>query len=79
MFKIDFQDGGLDFQSERFKLFLIYTSRQYFLPSKFLVNWPFGSAEEIQNRFQDGGHGHLGVWIRMVSAIFLSTNYPNIS
>ena len=33
------------------------------LPSKFGVNWPFGSGEEAKNRFsRHGGHGgHLGV------------------
>ena len=25
------------------------------LPTKFHFNWPFGSAEEAKNRFQDGG------------------------
>ena len=52
------------------------------LPTKFPVNWPFGSEEEVQNRFsrghsvqkkrkiyfQDGGH--LGFPISMILAIF---------
>ena len=41
------------------------------LPSKFGVNWPFGSGEEEKNRFQDGGHGgHLGFPIGTILAIF---------
>ena len=41
------------------------------LPSKFGVNWPFGSREEAKNNFQDGGHGgHLGFPIGMILAIF---------
>ena len=37
------------------------------LPSKFGVNWPFGSGED----FQDGGHGgHLGFPIGTILAIF---------
>ena len=40
------------------------------LPTKFQVNWPFGS-ESAKNRFEDGGHGsHLGFPIKMVLAIF---------
>ena len=41
------------------------------LPSKFGVNWPFGSGEEAKNRFQDGGYGgHLGFPIGTILAIF---------
>ena len=41
------------------------------LPSKFGVNWPFGSGEEVKNRFQDGCHGgHLGFPIGTTLAIF---------
>ena len=41
------------------------------LPSKFEVNWPFGSAEEAKNRFQDGCQGgHLGFPISMILATF---------
>ena len=51
------------------------------LPSKFGVNWPFGSGEEAKNRFidlksfrleiQDGRHGrHLGFPIGTILAIF---------
>ena len=40
------------------------------LPSKFEVNWPFGSGEEEKD-FQDGGHGgHLGFQIGTILAIF---------
>ena len=39
------------------------------LPSKFGVNWPFGSGERIE--FQDGRHGgHLGFPIGTILAIF---------
>ena len=41
------------------------------LPSKFVVNWPFGSGEERKIYFQDGGHGgHLGFPISTILAIF---------
>ena len=41
------------------------------LPSKFGVNWPFGSGEEAKIDFQDGGHGgHLGFPIGTILAIF---------
>ena len=50
--KIDFQDGG-------HLGFLINTILASFdlqvtpmLPSKFGVNWPFGSGEEAKNRFK---------------------------
>ena len=38
------------------------------LPTKFRVNWPFGSGEEAKIDFQDGGH--FGFPIRMILAIF---------
>ena len=47
-------------------------------PEKFRVNWPFGSAEEVQNSFPDSGCGsHLGILIKTSSAFFLykSTQY----
>ena len=41
------------------------------LPTKFRVNWPFGSGEEAKNNFQDGCHGgHLGYPIGKILAIF---------
>ena len=41
------------------------------LPSKFGVNWPFGSGEEAKNDFQDGRHGgHLGFPIGTILATF---------
>ena len=40
------------------------------LPTKFCVNWPFGS-EEQKIDFQDGHHGgHLGFPIGMILALF---------
>ena len=44
------------------------------LLTKFQVNWPFGSKEEVKIGFKDGGHlgflTHLGFSIRMTLAIF---------
>ena len=41
------------------------------LPSKFRINWPFGSGEEAKKDFQDGGHGgHLGFPISTILATF---------
>ena len=39
------------------------------LPTKFGVNWPFGSGEEAKNRFSSHGR-HLGLPIGMILAIF---------
>ena len=38
------------------------------LPTKFQVNWPFGSGEEAKIDFQDGCH--LGFLIQMILSIF---------
>ena len=41
------------------------------LPTKFRVNWPFGSGEEAKNRFSRWLHGgHLGYLIGTILAIF---------
>ena len=41
------------------------------LPSKFGVNWPFGSEEEAKINFQAGCHGgHLGLPMETILAIF---------
>ena len=41
------------------------------LPTKFRVNWPFGSGEEAIIDFQDGRHvGHLGFPKGTILAIF---------
>ena len=41
------------------------------LPTKFRVNWPFGSGEEAKNRFSRCCHGaHPGFTIGMILAIF---------
>ena len=42
----------LGFQSARFKLFLDLQVT-LMLPSKFKVNWPFGSGDEAKNRFSN--------------------------
>ena len=60
----------LDFQSARFKLFLIYKSPQCFLASLKSIGL---SVQEKKRKidFQDGGHGgHLGFSIRTILAIF---------
>ena len=50
--KIDFQDGGhLGFPiSMILAIFDLQVTPM--LPSKFGVNWPFGSGEEAKNRFK---------------------------
>ena len=53
-FKIDFQDGGhghhLGFPIE--KILAIFDLQvTQMLPTKFRVNWPYGSGEEVKNRF----------------------------
>ena len=52
--KIYFQDGGhgghLGFQIGMI-LAIFYLQVTPMLPSKFGVNWPFGSGEEVKNRF----------------------------
>ena len=41
------------------------------LPTKFPVNWPFGSGEEAKIDFQDGCHGaHPGFPISTILAVF---------
>ena len=53
-FKIDFQDGGhgghLGFPISTI-LAIFDLQVTLMLPSKFGVNWPFGSEEEAKNRF----------------------------
>ena len=69
--KIDFQDGGhgghLGFPIGTI-LAIFDLQVTLMVPSKFGVNWPFGSGEEAKNRFQDGGH--LGFPIGMILAFF---------
>ena len=63
--------ASLDFRSDRF-YFFFYVQVTLMLPTKFRVNWPFSSGEEVKNRYQDGGHGgHLEFRIdRTILAIF---------
>ena len=50
------------------------------LPTKFQVNWPFGSGEEAKSSFPDGGHGdHLGLLIGTILAVFLSKSHTDAS
>ena len=74
--KIDFKDcrhgGHLEFLIEQFQLFLIYKSPPM-LHTELQVNWPFGSGEEVKNRFLrwPQPHGsHLGFPTGASSAIF---------
>ena len=72
--KIDFQDGGhgghLGFPIGTI-LAIFDLQVTLMLPSKFGVNWPFGSGEEAKIDFQDGGHGgHLGFPISTILATF---------
>ena len=70
--KIDFQDGRNDAHlgfSIGTILAIFYLQVTLMLPTKYRVNWPFGSGGEAKNRFfQDGGH--LGFPIGMILAIF---------
>ena len=69
--KIDFQDGhhgghlGFPIGTILATFDLQVT---LMLPSKFGVNWPFGSGEEAKIDFQDGGH--LGFPISRILAVF---------
>ena len=69
--KIDFQDsrhgGHLGFTTGMI-LAIFDLQVTQMLPSKFGVNWPFRSGEEVKNNFQDGGH--LGFPIGTILAIF---------
>ena len=75
--KIDFQDGHhgghLGFPIGMI-LTIFYLQVTPMLPSKFGVNWPFGSGEDAKKPkidFQDGSHGgHIGFLIVMILAIF---------
>ena len=47
--KIDFQDGSHGIQSENLAIFDLQVTP--LLPTKIQVSWPFGSGEEVKNRF----------------------------
>ena len=56
----------LDFRSEEIKLFLIYKSPRYFLPSFRSIGILF-QEKKFKIDFQDGGHGgHLGFPMGMI-------------
>ena len=60
----------LDFRPERFKLFFIYKSLRYFLPS-FESIGPSVQEKKFKIDFQDSSHGsHLELQIRTILAIF---------
>ena len=72
-YKIHFQDGGrgghLGFLIETI-LAIFHLKLALILPTKFRVNWPFGSGE-VRNGFKDGGHGdHLGFSIGTIFTVF---------
>ena len=54
MHKIDFQDGHHDHHLRlpiRMILAIFDLQVTLILPTKFQINWLFGSGEEVQNRF----------------------------
>ena len=72
--KIDFREGGhgghLGFPIGTI-LVIFDLQVTLMLPSKFGVNWPFGSGEKRKIDFQDGCHGgHLGFPIGTILATF---------
>ena len=72
--KIDFQDGRgghLGFPIGTILAIFLFSSHPM-LPTKFRVNWPFGSGEEAKKKidFQDGRGGHLGFPIGTILAFF---------
>ena len=76
--KIDFQDGHLGFMISTILAIFDVIHVTPMLPSKFGVNWPFGSGKEAKIDFQDGCHGSLGFPIGTILAIF-DLRYPNAS
>ena len=48
--KVAGHEGHLEFQI-RMILAIFYLQVTLMLPTKFRVNWPFGSGEETKNRF----------------------------
>ena len=77
-FKIDFQDGncGGHLVFPIGTLLAIYLQVNSMILTKFQVNWPLGSGEEVKNRFSNGPHGghldggHLGFLIGTILAFF---------
>ena len=50
------------------------------LPTKFQVNWPFGSGEKAKNRFSRCHHSsHLGFPIGTILAFLKFTSHPDAS
>ena len=59
----------LDFRSEDLTFFNLQVTLM--LPTKFRVNCPFGSGEEVKKDLQDGRNGgHLAFLIEAILAIF---------
>ena len=79
--KIDFQDGsqgghpGFPIGTI---LAIFHLQVTPMLPNKFRVNWPFGSGEEVKNRFSRWRPWQLS-WIsnRKDFSYFLSTSHPD--
>ena len=72
---MDFQDGGhLGFPIGTI-LAIFHLQVTPMLPSKFGVNWPFGSGEEAKNRFSRW----RPIWDRDDFSYFLSTSHPDAS
>ena len=51
MLKTDFQDGGYLGSPIGMILAIFDLQVTVMLPTKFQINWPFGSGEEAKNRF----------------------------
>ena len=66
--KIDFQIGLCVSDQNYLAIFDLQVTLM--LPTKFQVNWPLGSGEEVKNRFSRCCHGcHLGFPTGMILAI----------
>ena len=72
-FRIEFHNGGYDDHlGFPFEMILAIFDLQVasIHSTKFRVNWPFGSGEEVQNRLSNGHGGPLGYPTGMILAIF---------
>ena len=77
----DQHDGhcGQDFSIFFFFFFFFFLHVALTLPTKYLVNLPFGAGKNAQKDFQNGSYGgHLGFLIGK-SLAFLSTSFDDSS